>query len=262
MESSTDQPEGGETRNAGPLADILAEAKRVAQAIEDRDLSLRFVGGLGVALSCPSVLAAPLAREYFDLDLAGRRKDHRKIVSLMEELGYVEDHQFNTLNSERRLLIHDELNGRVVDVFLDEAELCHRIDLRPRVTTPGAALSPADLLLLKLQVVETTRKDLTDIIAILLDHPLSTDGRTGIDLEYLTGLVGRDWGLWRTTTMIANRAADFAAELDGFEHAEVILERVTALVAAFTAVPKSAGWRLRARLGDRVRWYELPEAKG
>jgi hypothetical protein len=26
------------------------------------------------------------------------------------------------------------------------------------------------------------------------------------------------------------------------------------------AVPKTLRWRLRDRIGDRVRWYELPEA--
>lgn len=245
----------------GPLADPVAEARRVAGAVAAGGLDLRFAGGLGVALSCPSALAAPLAREYEDLDLAGRRRDHRRIVSLLAELGYVEDREFNALQSDRRLLVHDLVNGRQLDVFLDEVELCHRIDLRPRVGIPGATLSPADLLLMKLQVVETTRKDLTDILAILIDHPLVPEGGAGIDLGYLSGLVAHDWGLWRTSTMVAERAAQFAAELQGFAHAALVAERVTSLVAAFSSAPKSAKWRLRARIGDRARWYEVPEGK-
>jgi hypothetical protein len=251
---ATDAPDG-------PLADPLAEAERVARAIRERGLDLRFVGGLGIALTCPSARRPPLAREYSDLDLAGRRKDHRLIVALFEELGYHEDREFNALNSHRRLLVHDHVNDRGVDVFLDEAELCHTIDLRDRVRLPGDALSPADLLLLKLQVFETTRKDFTDILAILADHPMQADGERGIDLAYLAGLAARDWGLWRTTTMVARGAARFAFELEGFGSAELVADRVGEYVAALDAVPKSRAWRLRHRVGDKKRWYELPEEK-
>jgi hypothetical protein len=245
-----------------PLADPVEEGRRVARAVGERGLDLRFVGGIGIALTCPSALRPPLARAYHDLDVAGRRKDHRLIVSLFEDLGYVGDREFNALNSNRRLLLHDPGNERDVDVFLDEAELCHTIDLRARVTMPGAALSPADLLLMKLQVVETTRKDLTDILAILVDHPMGrADGATGVDVEYLAELAARDWGLWRTTTMVAERAIEFAAALDGFQHASLVTTRAREYIAALNAAPKSRAWRLRQRVGDRKRWYELPEDK-
>jgi hypothetical protein len=32
-----------------------------------------------------------------------------------------------------------------------------------------------------------------------------------------------------------------------------------ALLDVAESVPKSMKWRLRANIGDRVRWYELPE---
>ncbi|MEA2248995.1 MAG: hypothetical protein QOH46_3524 [Solirubrobacteraceae bacterium] len=245
-----------------PLGDPLAEAWRVARAVGERGLQLRFVGGLGIAMTCPSALREPLAREYGDLDVAGRRKDHRLIVSLLQELGYVEDVEFNALNCDRRLLLRDPVSSRPVDVFLDEAELCHKIDLRERVALPGPALSPADLLLMKLQVFETTRKDLTDILAILVDHPMAPAGGSGVDVDHLARLAAKDWGLWRTTTMVARRAAEFATELEGFEHASVVEDRVDEYLAALDAVPKSRAWRLRHRVGDKKRWYELPEEKG
>jgi hypothetical protein len=132
------------------------------------------------------------------------------------------------------------------------------------VELPGAALSPADLLLMKLQVFETTRKDLTDILAILVDHPIASGAGTGagVDVDYLARLTAKDWGLWRTTTMVARRAAEFACELEGFEHAELIEDRVDQYLAALDAAPKSRAWRLRHRVGDKKRWYELPEEKG
>jgi hypothetical protein len=246
---------------SGPLADPLAEAERIAGAIASAGVRLRFVGGLGVALACEAARRPPLARPYEDLDLAGRGKERKQIVELLESLGYEGDREFNALHSDRRLLLHDRTHDRGVDVFVDRAELCHEIDLRERLDLPGPAVSPADLLLLKLQVVETTQKDLTDILAILVDHELTAGEAGGVDLDYLTGLVARDWGLWRTTTMVARRAADFAAELESFEHASTVGARVERLIETFEAAPKSKAWRLRARVGDRKRWYELPEGK-
>jgi hypothetical protein len=36
-------------------------------------------------------------------------------------------------------------------------------------------------------------------------------------------------------------------------------ERLDALLDRIEAEPKSRSWRLRAKIGDRKRWYELPE---
>jgi hypothetical protein len=37
------------------------------------------------------------------------------------------------------------------------------------------------------------------------------------------------------------------------------VERATALRERVDAAPKSRRWRLRAMVGERKRWYELPE---
>ena len=39
-------------------------------------------------------------------------------------------------------------------------------------------------------------------------------------------------------------------------------DQVETLRAALDAAPKSARWRLRARVGDRVPWYNEPEEVG
>jgi hypothetical protein len=111
---------------------------------------------------------------------------------------------------------------------------------------------------MKLQIFETNRKDLIDIIALLTDHALTRD-ESGINIDYIAGLASRDWGLWRTTTMVAEKADRLARELDGYEGAATIHERVAGYLQALEDVPKSGGWKLRAKIGERKRWYELPE---
>jgi hypothetical protein len=40
----------------------------------------------------------------------------------------------------------------------------------------------------------------------------------------------------------------------------VAQQRLAHIAEAIDAAPKSRKWKLRARVGERVRWYEEPEA--
>jgi hypothetical protein len=180
------------------------------------------------------------------------------VVGLMESLSYVPNREFNMFHGDRRLCFWDEGNQRQVDVFIDEANLCHRIDLRSRVEAVPLTLSLADLTVLKLQIVETNEKDYLDLCAIFADHDLTADD-SGINLSYIAALTASDWGLWRTLGMIAEKTERFALELPAFEASEIVADRLRRLRAELDSVSKSRAWKLRARIGERKRWYELPE---
>lgn len=240
------------------LADPVAEGTRIAEAAAERGVPLRLIGGVAIAIRCPSSRRPPLQRPYADIDLATKGSAGREVVGLLESLGYTADREFNTLHGHRRLYFFDERNQRQVDVFVDEANLCHRIDLRDRLEAVPLTLSLADLAVLKLQVVETNEKDYLDICALFADHDLSED-ESGINGVHIAALAAADWGLWRTLGMVAERSARFARELPGFAAGEEVAIRLERLRAELDGAPKSRGWKLRARLGDRKRWYELPE---
>jgi hypothetical protein len=120
------------------------------------------------------------------------------------------------------------------------------------------ALPLAALTVLKLQVVETNEKDYLDLCAIFADHELSDD-ESGINRAHIAAVAGADWGLWRTLGMVAERSAQFARDLPGFDAGERVAARLERLRGDLADAPKSRGWKLRARIGDRKRWYELPE---
>jgi len=250
------------TMVAPPNADPVTEGARIAQAAKDAELELRVVGGVAVALRCASSASPPLSRAYKDVDVAGRAADRVRITALLTDAGYLADEQFNALNGARRLLFYDIPNQRRLDVFLDRVELCHKIDLLPRLSIPGATLPLADLLLMKLQVVETNDKDFTDMAALLVDQPFADHDDDAINVDYLCELAGHDWGLWRTMTMVAGRLETHSATLGDDAIGAAVHEKVTELLARLEATPKSRGWRLRSRVGDRVRWYELPDDDG
>jgi hypothetical protein len=241
-----------------PFPDPVDEGKRIVEAAAAEDLPLRLLGGVAVALLCPSASRPPLQRKYADIDLVTRGTAKGEVGKLMESLSYAPDREFNMLHGSRRLFFWDEVNGRQVDVFVDEANLCHRFDLRRRLEAAPFTLSLADLTVLKLQVVETNEKDYLDLCAIFADHDLGT-GAGEIDATYIAGLCAADWGLWRTLGMVAERASRFAVELPGFAAGDVVAERLGKLRDAMETVPKTRSWKLRSRIGDRKRWYELPE---
>jgi hypothetical protein len=134
--------------------------------------------------------------------------------------------------------------------------LCHTLELADRLTLEPRTLPLADLLLAKLQVVELNERDLKDATAILADHDLQDDG---IDAERVVDVLSADWGWWRTATATLERVVDYAGGLDGFAGTARVAERAGALAERVDAAPKSRRWKMRAKIGERKRWYELPE---
>jgi hypothetical protein len=215
------------------------------------------VGGAAVNLHSPSARRPPLKRKYGDLDFVAPSKQQQAVQKLFESLGYQGDRRFNTLNGHQRLLYLDSVNGRQIDIFIDRMKMCHVIELANRLGHEGPALTPADLLLSKLQVFEVNMKDLVDTTALLLDHPIADHDDDAINAAYLARLTSDDWGLHRTLQLNTARVRDAAHTLE--VDAGQVNRRLDELWARIDAQPKSLKWKLRARVGDRVSWYELPE---
>jgi hypothetical protein len=239
-----------------PLADLREEAARVLDAVSSRGIAARAVGGHAVFLRCPSAHEPPLAREYKDLDLVARQAAGGELTACLVELGYAADEEFNALHGRRRLFFWDARHERQLDVFVDQLDMCHTLDLRDGLERDERTIDLADLLLAKLQVVEVNEKDLKDAAAILADHPI---GPPGVDAPRIAALFAADWGWWRTGTETLGKVANYAADLDGFAAARVVHARAGELLERIEAEPKSRRWRLRAKLGEHKRWYELPE---
>jgi hypothetical protein len=237
--------------------DIPELGRSVAEDAAAAEVALRLIGGVAVWVRCPSARTAPLARDYGDIDLVGRSRDRKAIVAFLEARGYEPDRMFNALHGASRLNFHDPRRDLAADVLLDRFAMAHALDLRDRLTTDALTLPLADLLLTKLQVVSINEKDLRDICALLLDHDLDA---SGIDMARILDVTRADWGfehtIHRTIATLTRRIGDFGLETSP---AERIVSRAEAIAAALHAAPKTAKWKLRARVGERARWYEEPE---
>jgi hypothetical protein len=243
--------------NGKPLDDTIEEAQRIAEAAEGEALGVKLLGGAGIHIHSPSAHRPPLKRKYGDLDYAMPNRDRKRVLSFFPLLGYEANERFNLMQGDRRLYFYDAEHGRQVDVFIDMMRMSHVIDLRGRLDHAGPCATPSDLLLSKLQIVEVNRKDLVDLTALLLDHPIASDDAESIDAAYVARLACGDWGLCRTIQLNLEKLRQTAAELD-VDH-DLVSSRLDELWKAVEGGPKPLKWRLRAQVGDRVRWYELPE---
>lgn len=247
----------------GVVADPVDEARRVLQAAHEAAVPLRAVGGIAVALIAPTIARLRPTRSYHDIDLAAPAGTPA-VSRLMTDLGYEAARRFNTLNGSERLLFHDA-NGRRVDVFIDTLRMCHALQFGSRLELHAWTLPPADLILSKLQIVELTERDAQDLVALFAHFPLAESDADGIGLGRVRQICGGDWGWWRTVDgnlrLLSERWRDARAVADPGEarFLDAAVERAAELVAVLETCPKSFGWKIRAMLGSRFRWYELPE---
>jgi hypothetical protein len=240
-----------------PLEDTIAEAERVAEAAREQKVAVKLLGGAGIHLHSPSARHAPLKRKYGDLDYVIATKDRKAALAFFPSIGYEANERFNLMQGDRRLYFFDGSNGKQVDVFIDVIRMSHVIDLRGRLAHAGPSASPSDLLLSKLQIYEVNHKDLVDLTALVLDHPIAERDDEAIDATYVARLTADNWGLYRTLQINLEKLRHTVDELD--VNRELVKSRLDELWAAVEAEPKPLAWRMRAQLGDRKRWYELPE---
>ncbi|HYY33857.1 MAG TPA: hypothetical protein VE693_09820 [Gaiellaceae bacterium] len=239
-------------------ADVVAEGKRLLARASEQGVALRLLGGVAIYLRAPAALAPAFARSYQDLDFVTTKKSARSAAGFFRQEGYVPHVAFNALHGQERLLFFDEEHDRQVDVFVGAFAMSHRVPLDERLDRDPVSIPLAELLLTKLQIAELNEKDVRDALALLHDHAVGdADGET-INAGRVAELCAADWGLWRTITAHLAACREFADSYDVPDRARLD-ERIDALLARIAEQPKTRSWKLRAKIGDRKRWYELPE---
>jgi hypothetical protein len=243
-----------------PLPDIKAEARRLLHVADEGSVVVRLLGGVAIALLAHDTLPPPLHRHYGDIDLIVHPRHVRPLSALLEQFGYLPNQRFNNLHSNQRLLFCDHTNGRQLDVFVGVFRMCHTLHLDNRLTLCPTTLPPADLLLTKLQIVQINQKDLIDAVALL--YLCETGYAEKCDIVNLTRLIevtSRDWGWYTTCADNLDRVIPVAGELLDAQDVVLVNRRVEVIKEAIAGAPKTWQWKIRAWIGRRLPWYELPE---
>ena len=223
-------------------------------------LTLRVIGSLAFQMHCPryGYLQQAMGRAYTDIDFAAYSKQTKEIKVLMAGLGYLEEKDVFIVSEGDRSIFNNPVNKIHVDVFYEKLDFCHLISWTGRLEVDSITIPLAEMLLEKMQIVQINEKDVIDTIMLLLEHPLGSNDDETINIDRVAQLCGKDWGLWRTLTMNLGKVKQLAQGYPQLtdEQKSAVQSQVNAALARIEAEYKSLAWRLRARVGDRVKWYK------
>lgn len=245
---------------SGIRPDIVAEAERLLELASREGVPLRLLGGVAIRLRAPGELPEPFCRRYADLDFVTAKRGSKGVQRLFRDVGYEPHLAFNALHGQERLLFFDTGNDRQVDVFVGAFAMSHKIPIDERLEIESGTLPLAELLLTKLQIAQLNEKDVRDGLALLHGHPVGESDGDTVNSARIAECCSGDWGLWRTITGNLEICREYVErfELSGDEK-DRLQGRIDAVLERIEEEPKSRGWKLRAKIGERKRWYDEPE---
>ena len=275
-----------------PTQVFLREAQETVEKAKTEGIILRILGGLSIAIHCQEhkEFAKRLGRigtgviegqEYSDIDYVSYRNQREKIKELFDKLGYAKRRAtLSSAASERQIYYHPK-GWFYVDVFFDKLLVAnHPIDFKGRLELDYPTITVTDMLLEKIQMWEAfSTKDLKDCLLLLKTHNIREKGeKESIDASYIAKLLAQDWGFWYTATTNLKKLKKFTSEIDKLgaeaeinpkliekEDRKEIAGKIEALLETIDSEPKPFGWKMRAKIGTKKRWYnpvERPETVG
>jgi hypothetical protein len=275
-----------------PTEVFIQEAGRIVEQAKGKGVLLRILGGLGIAIRCQDCrdFAVKLGRvgtgvvqsqEYSDIDFVSYGKHREGVKSFFGGIGYAKRRAtLSSAASERQIYYHPK-GWFYVDVFFDKLLVAnHPIDFKGRLELDYPTITATDFLLEKIQMWEAFgAKDLKDCLLLFKAHEVKEkEGKGGIDAGYIANLLSEDWGFWYTATTNLKKIHRFVSELDrlgpevGIDPREILKEdreqiagKIRTLLRAIDDAPKSFGWKMRAKVGTKKKWFnpvERPETVG
>jgi hypothetical protein len=236
------------------------ELQRIIAASDNAGIIMRVIGSLAFQMHCQKFgfLQAAMGRAYTDIDFAAYHRQTKEIQALMAGLGYHENREVFIVSEGYRAIYERPEVGLHIDIFFEKLDFCHVISWKDRLEVDHPSIPLAEMLLEKMQIVQINEKDIIDTIMLLLEHTLGDQDREMVNIKRIAELCSQDWGLWRTTTMNLEKVRQLAQgyQVLTSEQKGTIDSQVKAALARIDSQPKPLAWRLRARVGDRVKWYK------
>jgi len=236
------------------------DVRQILDAAEANGIKLRVLGGLAIRKHCYEIDFCE--RKYADIDLVGLSGQSSDIVKLMLDLGYEEARSMTYATGGTRLLFTKPDSPLHIDVFLDQLNIEHAIDLRRRLDIEDDTISVTDLLLAKLTITRINEKDLRDIVTLLKDLNYGEEDEHGmINWRYIVSLCSRRWGLYTDVILTIDRILSLLKDYEMTDSArKLVISRLKHLRDQIVKAPKSIRWKLRGILGKRLPWRRPVEA--
>jgi hypothetical protein len=246
-----------------PRTDFIEEAMRVIREAEGRGIALRVIGAVALRIKLPAEFRKfheqMLNRELSDIDYLSYSKHTVEVRKLFKELGYVWDEAVARIAFSRDIF-HDEVNNRHSDVFYDKLMFCHDVDFRGRLELDYPTITLTDYALEKLQIVQISDKDVKDLIVLFMNFPVENSDKGAINKKYISNVLSKDWGFYYTVTTNLRKLGQLVEKYKiPKDKVDLIRLRINDLLEAIENEPKSFGWKMRAKVGTKKKWYREVE---
>lgn len=242
--------------------DMRADCERILDAAGQQNVLLRVIGGMAIHLHCPTASVLPaLSREYGDLDFVTASPDDQRMRAFFESVGFSANSRFNALQGATRMIFDCREADWHIDVFINKFHMCHDIKFNhERLERDPVTIPLAELLLTKFQIVSINPKDVKDIAAVLIEHPLGDTDLETINVPRILDITSHDWGFYTTVQMNLERIPRLLETLHLSEaETRTVAGKLQELGKRMEAAPKTAAWKMRAVVGKAMPWYEEPE---
>ena len=257
------------------LDEAAGTARMVVEAATKHGIPMRLLGALAIntrSLERKKTYQFYLKdrikgfeKPFTDLDFISLGKHRDGIAKLLGELGYEPRGRFTAIEFDRIIYRHPA-KSYVIDVFLDRLSMCHTVDFRGRLNLDDLTAAPADLLLSKMQIVGITEKDVKDSIILLIDHQVREGDEKEINSAHIARILANDWGFYYTvTTNLRKIRTDFQYLYQNVIPESLVRdlnEKTDQLLRDIEKAPKSFGWKMRAKVGPKKKWYQEVDSQG
>lgn len=239
--------------------DFIEEALRIIKAGKKKRVPLRLMGSLAVRVHCPKYgyLHEEMKRVPTDIDMATYSKFKDNLKEFLPGLGYNPDPRMQTIPYLFRGR-HMYIGKTKLDIFFDKLRMCHLIDWRKRLELDTPTIPLADILLEKMQIVQINPKDIKDTIILMLEHDVGdVEGET-VNAKYIAELLSKDWGFYYTATTNLKKVKSVLDEFSSLsdDDRRVVSTRIDEILDRIEKQKKSFGWKMRAKIGTKKKWYK------
>lgn len=247
-------------------SDLVREAEVMADGLKGTGILARLLGATAIRMHAHQYteLHEALGRQLSDIDFASYSQQREKI-----EQYFTKELKYQMLGAAitpgllmDRCIFFDETGAKPrVDVFLDKLQMNHLIDFRGRLETYYPTIPITELVLEKLQIVRINEKDIKDLIVLFLAHEIGESGSDTVDAKYIAKLLSKDWGFYYTVSSNLKKLEPMTKKYEVLneDFRREVLSKARRLEEYIEREPKNTKWKIRAKVGPSVSWYNEVE---
>jgi hypothetical protein len=237
------------------VSDRVSIALDLVDKLELSGTPVRIFGGTAFTLGAYWDQVYGSSRPLRDIDFVTSRDDLDRVLAHISHLGGTVDHSSLLSNDSRLARIFYQ--GVKVDLYSDPLYLNQRIEIGTRLTLDRYTLAGADLLATKLQIEKRTNRDIQDVFAFLAVSFFSSSDDDGhVNVNRIVELCSGNWGFYFACARFLSAVEGFMSVVNLPADARIFaMKNILFIWSAIIHTQKGVWWKVRDRIGCRLKWY-------